>query len=112
MRKSRITRGDEYKNVFRTGIRVGGQNIVTHAVLSSQEDVTRYGFVVSKAVGNAVKRNLIKRRLKGITHELPLREGLGVDFVFRAKPNIANISFKEMHDEVNSQVLKAYDRIS
>ena len=33
-------------------------------------DVVRFGFIVGKTVGNAVRRNLVRRRLKAAAYEL------------------------------------------
>ena len=51
--------------------------VVHLATGSSGEGPARVGFVVSKAVGNAVVRNRVKRRLRHLTREhLPMLAGL------------------------------------
>ena len=58
-------------------------------------------FIVSKAVGNAVTRNLVRRRLKGIV-EARIAAGLsGVDVVFRALPAAATAEFADLAAEVD-----------
>ena len=49
--------------MVRSGIRVGRPTLVLHA-RTKQGPPSRAGFVVSKAVGNAVTRNRVKRRLR------------------------------------------------
>ena len=39
---------------------------------------TRFGFSVSKRVGKAVARNRVKRRLRAIMRELPVRAGFDI----------------------------------
>ncbi|WP_284251770.1 ribonuclease P protein component [Litorihabitans aurantiacus] len=46
----------------------------------------RVGFVVSKAVGNAVVRNRVKRRLRHLVAERIDRVGPGATMVVRALP--------------------------
>lgn len=100
-RQHRITRGEDYRRVVRTGRRVGGALCITHAVLHVPEAPARFGFIVSKTVGNAVTRNRVRRRLTTIV-ERRLQAGLtGVDIVFRALPASATASFTLLEHEVN-----------
>lgn len=69
----------------------------------------RFGFIVSKAVGGAVTRNLVRRRLKGIAQQ-HLAGGLaGVDIVFRALPASSSASYSELDLEIN-RALERVDR--
>lgn len=96
----RITQGDDYRRIVRQGRRVGGPLLVTHAVLRTQDDPARFGYVVSKRVGNAVVRNRITRRLKGISDELVSQGVTGADIVFRAGPEAATASYAALRSEV------------
>jgi len=73
------------------------------------EPPLRVGFVVSKAVGNAVTRNLVKRRLRGIVAGL-IGDGTAPDagfLVLRALPASASASFVSLSDDVCSVVRSA-----
>lgn len=86
---------------------MGGAYCITHAVLRSPDDPARFGFIISKAVGNAVTRNLVRRRLKAIV-EARIHEGIrGVDVVFRALPASGSASFAELQREAH----RALDRL-
>lgn len=114
-RHHRVTRGEDYRRVVRTGNRVGGALCITYAVPRSVGDSpeqgeaqqpARFGFIISKAVGNAVTRNLIRRRMKTVADEL-INEGVsGVDLVFRALPKSAIASFDELQREMRRAVRK------
>ncbi|MFE0459931.1 ribonuclease P protein component [Kitasatospora sp. NPDC058965] len=59
----------------------------------------RAGFVVSKAVGPAVVRNLVKRRLRHLVRERLTRLPAGSLIVVRALPDAANASYSDLaHD--------------
>ena len=66
---------------------------------------TRFGFVVSKAVGNAPMRNLIKRRLKSLAR--PLAQRLSGDVVFRALPSAHESTWESLTADVANCVAKA-----
>lgn len=108
-RRHRITRGDDYRRVVRNGNRVGGANCITHAVLHVEGgSPARFGFIVSKAVGNAVTRNLVRRRLKSIVERRLARGFEGADVVFRALPASAVAPFAELEREVG----RSLDRVA
>lgn len=69
------------------------------------------GFTVSKAVGNAVARNRVKRRLRHLTREhLPALEGLPgrAALVVRALPPAAEASY----DVLGADLGRSLSRVS
>jgi ribonuclease P protein component len=65
----------------------------------------KFGFVVSKKVGNAVTRNRIKRKFRVIARELGFEAG---SFIFLAKPEIISLNYNEIkHDII--RLLKKID---
>ncbi len=101
-----MTRGDDYRRIVRNGNRVGGAYCIAHAVLHVQgsTEPARFGFIVSKAVGNAVTRNLVRRRLKFIVERQLATGFTGADVVFRALPAVADASFAELEQEAVRQL--------
>ncbi|WP_083506908.1 ribonuclease P protein component [Leucobacter sp. G161] len=104
-RHHRVTRGEDYRRAVRTGNRVGGAYCITYAVRRSAAETSdatpRFGYIISKAVGNAVTRNLVRRRMKAISDEL-IRDGAeGSDIVFRALPRAADATFAELRRELH-----------
>ncbi|MFN2318488.1 MAG: ribonuclease P protein component [Dermatophilaceae bacterium] len=94
--RHRLRTGAEFNAVTRGpgGARAGSPLLVVHANLTDSRAVRppRVGFVVSKAVGGAVTRNLVKRRLRAqVAGALP-RVPAGVDLVIRAQPAAAGVS--------------------
>lgn len=63
--------------------------MVVHAVHAATDGV-HIGFVVPRAVGNAVTRNRTKRRLRHVVAQLLPSIPSGTDLVVRALPAAAN----------------------
>ena len=86
--------------------RAGGRLLVVHANRTdARADLPpRVGFVVSKAVGNAVKRNLTKRRLRAIMATQLSGIPKGVDVVVRANPTASSATYAELADSIALQV--------
>ncbi len=72
--------------------------MVVHFFLEepAQASTARAGFVVSKAVGNAVVRNRVRRRLRELVR--PHLPGLpaGASVVVRALPSASSASFETL----------------
>ena len=65
---------------------------------SMADNLTRVGFVVSKKVGKAVKRNLVKRRLRSLAEKL-LTNSAGSDYIIIVKKNAASSSFSDLQKD-------------
>jgi ribonuclease P protein component len=102
-REHRLTRGSDFSLVFRRGARFKANNLVAHFHIDDNgSHAKRVGFVVSKAVGNAVRRNLVKRRLRALvaSHLDQLPEGTML--VIRALPTAATCSFAELGSNIRA----------
>jgi ribonuclease P protein component len=65
-----MRRPAQFEQAVRTGARGGRSTLVVHIVTRTDPGPGPVvGFVVSKAVGNAVTRNRVKRRLRALTAE-------------------------------------------
>ena len=83
--------------------RSGSGLLVVHARRADarSEHLTRVGFVVSKAVGNAVIRNRTKRRLRHLMADrLPALQP-GTDVVVRANPAAATATYAALGAELD-----------
>lgn len=80
--------------MIRRGLRAGCPSVVVHACRRVERagEPARVGFVVSKAVGNAVVRNRVKRRLRALTRTTLAERTetlIATDWVVRALPPAA-----------------------
>ncbi len=65
------------------------------------------GLVVSKKVGKAVRRNLIKRRLRAYLRKHEELASLSRDVIIIARPGCAEISWRELCEELDSLFARA-----
>jgi ribonuclease P protein component len=82
----------DFRQTTRRGIRVSRPTLVVHAVRWDEghlDDGTRVGFVVSGAIGNAVTRNRVKRRLRHLAAAHVADTSAGIGIVVRAMPRAA-----------------------
>lgn len=70
--RHRLRSSADFRAAIRRGRRAGGTVLVLHLLEPAGAEPVRIGLVVSRAVGPAVVRNLVKRRLRHL-----LRERLG-----------------------------------
>lgn len=68
---------------------------------------TRAGFSISKKVGNAVTRNRIKRRLKGVLESAGQELRSGYILVIVGRPAAADSSFAELRNSVRRLLKRA-----
>ncbi|WP_028245623.1 ribonuclease P protein component [Pseudoclavibacter soli] len=101
-RAHRLRAGSDFAQVSRRGRRAHTAHLIVHLLRTDAQHVTRVGFVTSKAVGNAVTRNLVKRRLREIARELLREHPSGLDVVVRARPGAAEATFAQLREQVLS----------
>lgn len=110
-RNHRLTSSAGFAQAVRRGRRAGTRTLVLHLDLATslpeQRREAEVGFVVSKAIGNAVMRNRVKRRLREI-----IRERLGElpdssVLVVRALPAAAGASYQRLADDVDAAIQRA-----
>jgi ribonuclease P protein component len=96
----RLTGSAGFSRAIRTGRRAGSATLVVHLARSDVEDHPRIGFVVSRAVGNAVTRNRVKRRLRELVRDLVEPLPNGSLLVVRALPPSAGATYAELRGDL------------
>ena len=111
----RLRASSDFAATFRGpgGARAGSTLIVVHA---NQADARagqppRVGFVVSKAVGNAVVRNRTKRRLRALMAARLSAVPAGTDLVIRANPVAAQANSASLAIELDTLLARVSARL-
>ena len=98
MNKDRsLRRKTEFLTVQRQG-RWWSNPLLIIRVLPNPLGRSRFGFLVSRRVGNAVARNLVKRRLREIVRKEPIPEGW--DVVLIARSGLSAATFNQATESV------------
>ncbi|MFJ3787863.1 ribonuclease P protein component [Kitasatospora sp. NPDC090091] len=126
--ENRLRRRQDFATAVKRGRRAGRPLLVVHLSRDgdpgAQADRTsdsrphvaegtpsaRAGFVVSKAVGPAVVRNLVKRRLRHLVRDRLSRLPAGSLIVVRALPQAATASYQDLERDLDAalkRLLKA-----
>lgn len=97
-REQRLRRDSEFEAVRRRGKGWSAALLVLRA-LANGLPCSRFGYVVSRRVGNAVVRNRVRRRIREVVRQAPVREGW--DLVFIARSGAAEASYPELKQAVH-----------
>ncbi len=107
-RRLRLRDEADFRRV-RAGGRAWANRGLTLLVAPNALSHNRYGFVVSKRVGKAVTRNLVKRRLREVLRQLDRAGRIppGHDLALIVRPALAEASFAEARDAVTDLLARA-----
>ncbi|MDS1271473.1 ribonuclease P protein component [Lipingzhangella sp. LS1_29] len=106
----RIRRRHDFELTLRHGRRAGRAGLgVALLVPTTSESATpaRVGFVVSKAVGNAVVRNRVRRRLRELMRTRIDSLPAGSLLVVRAKPVAATLGYDMLASQLDGALRSA-----
>ena len=113
-RLTRILKRPEYLRVKQRGTSVAEPGLVIQAAPvanSSSYLQPRVGFTVSKRVGNAVKRNRARRRLKSIASDVLPNEGFQAwDYVFIGRLVTLDRPYDLLLEDVRSALRKIHHK--
>ncbi len=108
---SRLRRGAEITAVVRGGERAASSRpalLVVHLLAgSSPASVPRAALVVSRAVGSAVTRNRVRRRLRHLLRERLISSPWNGDLVVRAMPGAARAGYAELGSSLDAALERA-----
>jgi ribonuclease P protein component len=123
---NRLRHSVDFANAVRSGRRVGRGAVVVHLTVQPNPETRasakqpgsrelpgfrasspRAGFVVSKAVGGAVVRNKVKRRLRHLVAERLPAYPDGTTLVVRALPGAAEKDYRDLGQDLDAALAAA-----
>lgn len=105
-KENRLKKHYQFNYVYRSGAHVSSNNVVLYFCTSKTKDI-KVGFAVTKKIGKAHIRNLVRRRLREIMQkQIPsLKQNYNIIVV--AKDQIQNASFATAESEICFLLKKA-----
>lgn len=101
MRKEyRVKKEHEFQRVFHEGQSKANRQLVLYVYPIAEQVHFRVGLSVGKKIGNAVKRNQIKRYIRQALHELAPAIQADIDFILIARQDIRNKNFFEIKKSI------------
>jgi ribonuclease P protein component len=97
--KRTLKKGYQFRRVFRTGKKFRGKSFRAIFVLNTLGTI-RLGFSISAKSGNAVSRNLMKRRLRSLAAETEV----GADVVIFPVGKLGSVSWREVREDFGNLV--------
>jgi ribonuclease P protein component len=91
----RLRRYDDFWQVRKNG-KCKADKLAVLCVLENNLSHNRFGFVVGKRIGKAVRRNRIRRRMREVVRLRIPQIDIGYDLVFIARAPIEKASYKEI----------------
>ena len=98
-RNCRLVRRSEYDAVYREGRRRTSREF-TIFLRPNGLEISRFGWSIKKALGNAVRRNRIRRRLREILRLHRQEIATGWDIVIHPRSTAATAEFSPLSDEL------------
>lgn len=96
----RLLRHSDFDRVYKLGKRHFAADLTAFYLARENGDGLRVGFTVGKALGGAVERNRMRRRLREAVRLSPQPEDALVDVVINPKRSLLKARFSDLREEV------------
>ena len=106
---SSLSKSEDFKNLLK-GRKISNpySTIFFKKITTKNNKLLNISFVTKKKIGNAVKRNKIKRRLRNIMNDAikTINMNLNYSYLFIAKKNIYDAEYKMIKDSIFKDLTK------
>ena len=103
-RRQRLTGSKRFSQIHIGGSSAANRLLVIR-YLANGSNCSRFGFLVSKRIGNAAVRNKVKRRLREAVRLNPLKSGW--DAIFIVRRGAGSAKYQDLKDAIDNLLQRA-----
>ena len=103
-RRQRLTGSKRFSQIHIGGSSAANRLLVIR-YLTNDSNCSRFGFLVSKRVGNAAVRNKVKRRLREAVRLNPVKSGW--DAIFIVRRGAGSAKYQDLKDSIDNLLQRA-----
>lgn len=101
MRKAyRVKKEREFQVVFKTGASFANRKFVIYRLEKKDQRHFRVGLSVGKKVGNAVRRNEVKRKIRAVISSIKEEIYTELDFIVIARPSVKDLTYDKIYSNL------------
>ncbi|TQM27275.1 ribonuclease P protein component [Microcella putealis] len=106
-RAHRVRSSSDFRDTMRRGRKAAAPTVVVYVRRSAEAGPVRFGIITSKALGNAVTRNSVKRRARAVAKDLIPTIPDGTAVVMRMLPAAAEVDWATLREHVTATTRRA-----
>ena len=92
----RVKKNEDFQVIFKKGKSVANRQFVVYSLKKEDQSYFRIGISVSKKIGNAVKRNYIKRCIRKFFQDYEQNIQSGRDYVIIARKPTSEMDYHQI----------------
>ncbi|WP_243298969.1 ribonuclease P protein component [Bacillus litorisediminis] len=96
----RVKKNEDFQVIFKKGKSVANRQFVVYSLKKEEQPYFRIGISVSKKIGNAVKRNYIKRCIRKFFQDYAQDIRAGYDYVIIARKPTSDMDYHQMENSL------------
>ena len=94
-----LNRKGDFKKAFESGLKFSSASLILYAK-PNELSYSRLGLSVNRKIGNAVKRNRIKRRIREVFRRYLMDRQLKYDFIVIARRDSVKAGFADLNNNL------------
>lgn len=102
---TKIKKNNDFRKIYNSRKSVADRNMVLY-FLSNNEEYCRFGFTVSKKIGNAVTRNRVRRLFGEVCRLNKEKFPIGYDYILLARRGIIGLNYYQIEESLLKLIKK------
>ncbi|KJS20013.1 MAG: hypothetical protein VR72_16360 [Clostridiaceae bacterium BRH_c20a] len=105
-KKFRLRKNIDFRRIYRSSKSIANQDLVLYIKKNNYSNDTRIGFSISKKLGKANERNLLKRQFREVIRNKIEHLKPGYDLIFIARQKIKGKSYSDVEKSMEFLLVK------